>query len=826
MAKAKRKTVKKRLVTSKKKKKSKGNTPPAGKKKITADPLPARMLRWRCQPGMLPFASTSEIEPLADVVVQKIPFETMRFGLETRVAGHNIFIRGVEGTKRVELVKLFCEELKPTTSTALDRCFVHNFSQPDRPRLISVPPGRGRVFQRRIDRLAEFIRTELKPILASDVMQATRETLASRAKSAIDELLKPFEQALNEAGLALVTYQAGSAAQVAIFPVLDGKSVPPEELEQLCILGQAPPELYATYRENAVRFEKQLDEVNNKTGEIKRNHDRALRQLVERTARWILKNSIHEIREEFPQESVREFLEELVDDLVQYRLTTSDEGPDFTQYYRVNVVIEHGDGTGCPVVTETLATMRSLLGTIDFEFGPGGEARASHMGIRAGSVLRADGGILIIDVRDLLKGTEVWNTLVRTLRTGKLEIVPSDYAHERAGPSLQPQAIPVDVKVVLIGDVETYHIFCANDHDFSQLFKVIVDIQSVIPRDEKGIRLYAQFLARLCRMEKLPPFDNSAVLALAEQGARIAGKGGKLTTRVDRLSDIAGEAAYLCAQEGRVRVTGEDVEKAVRQTLNRADQPARQFRELQAGGKIRVQTRGMEVGQINGTAVMMTGLHTYGLPARITATIGPGTAGVINIEREAALSGAIHTKGFYILGGLMRNLLRTDHPLAFDASVAFEQSYGGIDGDSASGAEICCLLSALTGIPLRQDVAMTGAIDQMGYILAVGAVNEKIEGFFDTCRETGLTGTQGMIIPGSNVEDLMLREDVVEACGAGQFSVYGVDTVHDALEILTGIPAGRRGKNDAYPKKSLLGIAVERARDYWVKASKRTRSGK
>jgi lon-related putative ATP-dependent protease len=415
--------------------------------------------------------------------------------------------------------------------------------------------------------------------------------------------------------------------------------------------------------------------------------------------------------------------------------------------------------------------------------------------------------------------------LVRTLRTEKLEIVALDKA-PWGGPSLKPEPIPLKVKVVLIGSEETFYLLDALDPDFPQLFKVLADFETVIPRSNESLDHYAQVLARIARDEQLPPFDRSAVAALAEQGARIAARRGKLTARFGRIADIAREAAYLATRDIKQRVLAEDVIEAVRLGKKRANHPSRRFRELVADGTIRVETRGSAVGQINGLAVLQAGPMIYGFPARITSTIGPGSAGVINIEREAALSGAIHTKGFYILGGLLRYLLRTDHPLAFDASVAFEQSYGGIDGDSASGAEICCLLSALTDIPLRQDLAMTGAIDQVGHILAIGAVNEKIEGFFDTCRDQGNAGSQGVIIPGANAGDLMLREDVVEACAAGSFNIYAVDWVHEAIEILTGLPAGRREHGHGYKSGTVLGIALKRAREYWLKASTAPRTAK
>jgi len=787
--------------------------------KALHEPLPADCLRWRCNPDTLAFDSTAEIEPMTGVVGQENAVEALLFGLETNAPGQNVFVRGLSGTGRLTLLRRMLQDIQPSCPLTQDRCYVHNFTQPDQPRLVTLPPGKGPVFRRHIDKLSEFIRNHLVAALSSEAIKARRKALEQSAAKELEQHVKPFEQALKEAGLALVSFQAGPGVQTAIFPVVDGKPVPPEEFEQLRTQGKVTEEQAAALAESAGNFDKQLSEINEKAAGVRRTHEEALRELMEKSARWILSDIVRDIEEEFPEPGVRTYLNELVDDLIEHRLGNDDENDDFTRLYRVNVVLEHKGDQICPIIAESTPSMRNLLGTIDYEFDPGQEVRVSHMGIRAGSLLRADGGYLILEARDVLSEPGAWKILVRTLRTGQLEIIPPESASSRPGPSLKPEPIAVNTKVVLLGDAKTYYLLDMHDPDFSQQFKVLADFETVIPRDDEGVNRYASVLARIAREEQISPFDRTAVAALAEQGARIAARKGKLTTRFGRLADIAREAAFIAGKAGRQRVTGDDVVEAVRRGKRRADLPSRRFRELLANGTIQVETKGSVVGQINGLAVLQAGPLMYGFPARITATIGPGTAGVINIEREAALSGAIHTKGFYILGGLLRYLLRTDHPLAFDASVAFEQSYGGIDGDSASGAEICCLLSALTDIPLRQDIAMTGAIDQVGHILAIGAVNEKIEGFFDACRDLGMKGSQGVIIPRSNAGDLMLREDVFAACRAGRFCIFAVETVREALEIFTGMEAGRRGRDGRYPAGTILGIAVERARDYWRMAS-------
>ncbi len=756
---------------------------------------------------------------MVGIVGQDDAIEALRFGLETNAPGQNVFVRGLTGTGRMTLLKRMMEDIKPTCPLAMDRCYVHDFAQPDRPRLITLPRGKGEEFRRRVDKVIEFVRDNLAAALASEGVKARQAALERSSQSDFERVTKPFEEALRAAGLSVVMLQAGPVAQPAIFPLVDGKPVPPEEFEQLHAQGKIPDDQHQAVHEAFEQFKKQLSEIGEKTNEIRQKYQEAVRELLEKSARSILIQSVHRIEKDFEQPPVRTFLNELIEDVVTNRLVMLDKAVEFTRLYRVNVVLTHQENAGCPIIVQNTPSISNLLGTIDYEYVRDEEAYSTHMGIRAGSLLRADGGYLILEAGDLLTEPGAWRVLVRTLRTGRLEITPQERMLFWSSPTLKPEPIDVHVKVILLGAFNLYYLLDAYDPDFSELFKVLADFDSTIPRDERGIHEYARVLARIAGEEKLNPFDRTAVAMLVEHGARIAAEQGKLTARFGRLADIAREASFLAGKAHRTNVNADDVRDAVRRSKRRADLPARRFRELLAKRTIRIQTEGKAVGQVNGLAIMHAGPLVYGFPARITATIGPGRAGVLNIEREAALSGAIHTKGFYILGGLLRWLLRTDHPLAFDASIAFEQSYGGIDGDSASGAEICCLLSALTNVPLRQDLAMTGAIDQVGNILPIGGVNEKIEGFFDACHDGSMTGTQGVIIPEANAGDLMVREDVVEACRQGSFHIFAVKTIHEALEVLTGMPAGVQGADGRYPDSTLLALAVDRARSYWRKAA-------
>jgi len=785
-------------------------------------PLPPEALRWTCDPACFPFETTGDVEPINQIIGQESAVEAMRFGLETRAAGQNIFVRGPVGTGRMALVRQRLQAMKMPGGPSPDRCYVHDFTAPDRPALITLPSGRGHAFRRAIDRFARYVRDELGRALRSDLVRAEKSALEQQIQRQVKAVVDPFEDSLEAAQLRLVSVQMGPITRREIVPLVNGQPLPPEAFDQAVAAGQITPDQLEHLRRARAERLGELERVREFVQEMRGMHEEALRALLDRHVRSLLEPLAAEIASEFDTPAVRRFLGQVVQDVLErWRWTGSDEateGPeeDFTRLYAVNALLAHEEGEADrPVVVETAPTLHALLGSIGLEGCSDGNKRASHLSISGGSLLRADGGYLVLEARDVLSEAGAWKVLVRTLKTGRLDLTPPS---PLPLPPIKPEPIDVNVKIILLGDHETFSLLDSSDPDFPHLFKLLVDFVETIPRDGEGLALYSGVLARIAKEEALAPFHREAVARLAEHGVRIAARGGKLTARFGRLVDIAREASWIARRKSHDVVSGDDVLAAVRAGKRRASLPSRQFRDRVVDRTLSVQATGEAVGQVNGLAVLQAGPLTYGFPVRITATIGAGTSGIINIEREAALSGAIHTKAFLLLGGVLRTLLQTEHPLTFNASIALEQSYGGIDGDSASGAEVCCLLSALTAIPLRQDIAMTGAVDQMGNILAVGAVNEKIEGFFDSCRDVS-SGPLGVIIPASNARDLMLREDLVEAARQGLLRVWAVRTVQEALEILSGMPAGARDPKRVYPDGTLLAVAMDRAREYWMRVS-------
>lgn len=774
--------------------------------------LQPEQLRWVCDPDSLHFTTTDDVEPITHVVGQEQALRALRFGLQVDAPGQNVYVRGLAGSGRLTLLRNMLEETRLTCPLPPDRCAVRNFLEPDRPRLIVMPFGTARKFRLAIEDFVRFMVDDLGPALSGEQFRERREAMESSFAKQLHALVGPFEEKLEALQLSLVTITAGSMQRPALVPRIDGQPVMREAFEAMVAEGKVTETDRQQFVDLIEDTRPEMETISVEVERLQNEHQNAMQQFVQSEARALLAGRAARILNEFDYDVTRQYLDGMIEDYIEHRLGREGFGAkELRQLYEVNVIVAHPAGTSCPVVAETAPTLQNLLGGIEPELSQEGSLRADHTRIRAGSLLRASGGFLLLEARDLLEEPGAWRVLMRTLRTGTVEMVPPEVAGNAPLP-IKPEAAPVSLKVVLIGDTGMYYALDELDEDFATQFKVLADFEPTIPIREGAVALYAGVLSHIVRKRELHPIDRSGIAMLAEYGARIAGRNDELTARFGRVLDVLHEAAYLVGRAGGSVIDATAVEDAVTEMRLRAGSASRRFRAAIREGTLRIETRGSTVGQVNGLAVIHAGPLTYGFPSRITATVGPGETGAVNIEEEAKLSGSIHTKGFYILGGLMRHLLRTPHPLSFSASITFEQSYGGIDGDSASGAEMCSLISALTGIPARQDLAMTGAIDQHGAIQAIGAVAEKIEGFYDACVELGLTGTQGVIIPTANLKDLMLHREVVQACRDGQFHVYAVDRIEDALELFTGVQCGR---DNEFAEDSLLGIAMRRLREYW-----------
>ncbi|MBL8900287.1 MAG: AAA family ATPase [Planctomycetes bacterium] len=779
--------------------------------------LPPERLRWRCPREWVPFSDTREVAAEPGIVGQDEAIETLRYGLEIDGPGQNVFVRGLDSSGRSTLVQRLLEELAPTCQLTCDRAYVPDFDAPDRPRWVELPRGSGALFARAMRGFARRVRRDLPVVLRGEALAAETARFESDWQRRAGELERGFQAEIAPSGLSLVRIEQEGGAQLAMVPTHEGRAL---GLEELAARERSGPQGAAEVQrwqsaliEKRARFQEFVLDLQ----ELHEERAAALQVMRAEAARAAIERYVERLRKRFPHPSVQRYLDGVVRDVIENRLDELDAEEDFTEDYLPNPIQAREREADCPIVVESIPSVANLLGSIESEALAGGGNYSDHRSIRGGALLRADGGFLILEARELLAEPESWRALVRALRSGKVEILPRE---GHPGPLVKPEPIPIRTKVILIGDPELYQVLDAEDAYFPSLFKVLVDFEGHIPRDARGARQYAGVIARFAQDAQLRPFTWCAVARLIEHGSSLAACEG-LSTRLGRIADLMRETDFWARRAGAERCEREHVRTALRQARRRADLPARRFRRMVKDGLLTIEVRGRREGQINGLATLSAGSLLYGIPARITASVGPGERGAIDIEGLSELGGSIHTKGFHILQGLLQNLLRVHHPLAFTASLAFEQTYGGIDGDSASAAEICCLISALSEVPLRQDLALTGAVDQHGRIQAIGAVNEKIEGFFDVCVELGAleptsaNHVRGVVIPAANVAELMLREEVVEACARGAFAIYAASDVRGVLELFTDLSFGTCSADAAPEPESLLARARRRAEELW-----------
>lgn len=784
--------------------------------------LATKDLRWTCEESVFDFETTENTEKESSIVGQEVALEALRYSFVSKAKGQNVYVRGLAGTGRMTAVMQMLENLSRgiAEEDKNDFCYVHNFSQQDKPRLLRLEPGDARRFRRVNGTFIDFIRDELPSILDGEDSQTWRNDLQEDMQRQLDELSVPFQEELAEKNMTLLPVNQESTVQQIIVPLIEGRAISPQEYAHMVSENLISKEQQELYKETHAYFMKELKKLNREAYILQQKTTEKIFEHGEQLVRQAMEGFVQAITSKFPSGTVRLFLHEVTEDVVEHVLSGKLHEVDLDSRYGVNVVLEQGKQDVCPVVVENSPSVFNLVGSVEPFFTGGQVAQSDYRGVRAGSILRASGGYLILDAKDLLMEPGSWRSLMRTLKTGMLEIVPMELGMYMPHMLIKPEPIPVRLRVILLGDAYTYYQLSTLDPDFSEQFKVLSDFDSEMEHTPQAIQQYASVVAYVVDNEGLLPFRSCAVAALCEYGVRESGHHSKLTTRFGHIADVVREAVFVAEDAQKDIVRREDVKTAIERKRERNMLPSRKFKELINRGTIIIQTQGDVVGQVNGLAVMSSGSVSFGFPARITATIGAGRAGIIDIEGRASMSGSIHTKGVNILGGLLRHLFQLDHPLAFSASLAFEQSYGGIDGDSASGAEACCLISALTNVPLKQSLAMTGAIDQHGHIQAIGGVNEKIEGFFDTCSYMGLTGDQGVIIPKSNSEALMLREDIVAAADQGKFHVYAVDTIYEALALFTGMDVMPCDEHGNYPEGSLLALAKAQATHFWKETLK------
>jgi lon-related putative ATP-dependent protease len=769
-------------------------------------------LRWRCDPARIPFETTAQAEPAANDMGQERALRALRMGVELTASGYNLFVCGLSGTSRGGMIVRMIEEVHPQTEPAPDRCYVNNFKNADRPRLLTLPRGLANAFKKEVESGVDFLRRRIPQVFEGEPFQRQKTRIVERFTVREKELMDDFTRRIAREQFALGRMQVGAVALPEIFPVLDGQMVPIEEIPKMVQDGKLENTAAEELERKYDQFRQEFTIVYRRTLSLSRELASEMNYLEQEAASVLVDGVIEELKEKYASPQISEYLEEvrhhILDNLEPFKEREGEEeqppseggvGPrlerterDPFRIYGVNVILAHNEHDKCPVIFETIPTYANLFGTVHRSYDPRGSWNSDFMDLRGGSLLRADGGFLVMYALDTMTETGVWRTLKRTLNHGKLEIQPIDMFFPFSTAALKPEPIDVHVKIILIGDREMYELLYDYEDDFKKIFKVRVEFDEEMHWSDEVFRYYGGRLRKLVDDEKLLHLDRSAIASIMEHGVRLAGRRGKITTRFFDLADLAREACYVARHDGSSVVTSGHVRQALDAKIDRHNLLETKIREMIEQNLVFIDTTGGRVGQINGLSVMEIGGYAFGKPVRITASVALGKTGIINIERESNLSGRFHDKGVQIIAGYLRRTFAQDKPMSLSASVCFEQSYSGVDGDSASSTEIYSLLSALSGLPIRQELAVTGSVNQQGDVQPIGGVNQKIEGFYDVCRLKGLTGKQGVLIPAENVDDLMLRDEVIEAVEQGRFHIYPVGTIEQGIEILTGVPAGKR----------------------------------
>lgn len=783
-----------------------------------AQELSVEKLRRICDPKMLDCETTEEMKPLETIIGQERAVRALDFGLGIKEFGFNIYVAGPPGTGRTTAVRRFLEEVARGKDVPPDWCYVNDFRDPYRPNALRLPSGRGREFQKDVKSLVDGVRREIPRVFESDQYAAKREETVQGFQKQRQELTSQMGEKAQEEGFLLQMSPMG----LLTIPVMEGK---PLSEEEFMALSQEVKEEVLKKREG---LQEELKRVMRQLTGLEKKANEALQKLDQEIALYAVGPSVNELSEkykDFPEvvAYLKEVQDDMVENLSQFRKEAEAQPilpfavPGAAELpfrkYEVNVVVDNSGLEGTPVIMELNPTYNNLFGRIEKEAQFGALITDFTM-IRGGSLHRANGGYLVLPAEEVLRNLFSWDSLKRALRNKEIAV---EEAGERLGfittKSLNPEPIPLEVKIVLIGQPMLYYLLHNLDEDFSELFKVKADFDTRMARTDENIRDYVAFVCTLCSEEGVKHLDASALARVIEHSSRLAEDQEKLSARFGEISDIIREAGFYATQENSSYVTAAHVQKAIEEKFYRSNLVQERVNEMIERGSIIIDAVGQEVGQVNGLAVSGLGDISFGRPSRITASIGLGQAGLIDIEREAKLGGPIHTKGVMILSGYLADKYAQDKPISLSARLVFEQSYSEVEGDSASSTELYALLSSLSGLPIKQGIAVTGSINQKGEVQAIGGVNEKIEGFFETCQAKGLTGEQGVLIPESNVQNLMLKEEVVEAVREGRFHIWSVKTVDEGIEILTGVKAGARQEDGTFEEDSVNGRVDKRLRE-------------
>lgn len=782
------------------------------------------MLSNECKPSFFNFKDTSQIESLEGIIGQDRAVKAMQFGLNVKVRGYNIYMSGMSGTGKTSYAQKYIKKIAIKKKVPCDWCYVYNFDKPNQPMAVNLPAGTGKVFQKDMDDFVKRLKLEISKVFDSDDYEKEKAEIIREFQDKKAELVQQLSDDAGKHGFKVKTTSAG----IYFLPVIEGKTLSEQEYSDLDEMIKHE----INEKSNAVQIET-LDIIRS-IKNIEKEAEEKVSVWENKIALFAVGMHINDLKEKYKDfeklttylsrvqvdilENLSDFREEEPVDEQQYIIpfVKSNESP--AEKYKVNLLVDNSALEGAPVIVDFNPTYYNLLGKLEYENEFGTMTTDLTM-IKGGLLHQANGGYLILQAKDVINNVQSWEALKRVLKTKKINI---GNMKEQSGlvavSSLKPEPIPVEVKVILVGSEGLYQALYEYDEDFSKLFKIKVDFDDEMERNQDNTMKLAQFISSFCRRENMPHFDRSGVSKVVEYSSRLIENQNKLSTRFNDIADILCESCAWAEIDEKKLVTAEHVKKAIEEKNQRSNKYDKKLLEMLEEGTIMIDTQGEVIGQINGLSILDMGDYIFGKPSRITATTYMGERGIVNIEREVEMSGTSHTKGVLILSGYIGQKYAQEIPLSLSASLCFEQLYSGIDGDSASSAELYAILSSLADAPIKQGIAVTGSVNQRGEIQPIGGATNKIEGFFELCKLRGLDGKQGVIIPHQNIKNLMLGDEVIEAVKKRQFHIYAVKTIDEGIQILTGLKSGEKDQNGKYPKATINYKVYEKLKKFALKS--------
>ena len=777
-------------------------------------------LKMTCNTNLFKFKTTQELEPIQSGIGQDRGIKALEFGLQVDVKGYNLYLEGPSGVGKTMYTRNYLDKIAPKKKTPSDWCYIYNFNNPNEPIAVELPAGQGKEFRDSMDGFIKEIRKDIQKTFNNDDFEKEKALIKQEFEVKRSALLDKLNEEASKYNFQVKAAQNG----IYMMPVVDGKAIEEEEFEKL------DASVKQEYEEKSVFVQEQIMQAINQIKEIERQSDKKISEWQSNVALLTVNAHINFLKSKYKRnKKINQFLNDVKQDVLknvpvfleddnnkqpQPQPGPTQKKPDPSLNYRVNLFIDNSNLEGAPVIMDSNYSYHNIFGSLEYE-NYFGALKTDHTMLKPGLIQRANGGYIIFQAKDLLANAMCYEALKKALRVKELSIEnATDQRSSMVLVSLKPEPIPLNLKVIIIGNANIYQTLLAMDSDFKKLFKIKVEFEDDALITSENLEKLSQIVHGFCEHEQLPHLDKSGMARLVEYSSKLAGSHHKLSTRFGDLTQVVGEAATWAKLSKSKVVTAEFIDKALQERIERIKKYDSKYLEMIKENTLLINTSGSEVGELNGLTVMTIGDYTFGKPAKITVNTYTGKNGIVNIEREVEISGPSHSKGVLILTGYLGEMFAQDIPLCLTASICFEQLYNGVDGDSASSTELYGLLSSLSGIPINQSIAVTGSVNQKGQIQPIGGVNEKIEGCFQICKMRGLDGSHGVMIPVQNIDNLQLSDEIVEAVKNKKFHIYSVSTIEEGIEVLTGVPAGKKDKDGHFPAGTINYLVYEKLKKY------------